>query len=355
MSLTPPIYIVDSPSHQQWMIACDNNAILETVPVSGQNAVPYTRVNSVTDGTSWSISVIGNPPPTGFNWGDLRATSITQDSYPTQLLVTAPNGTVYAIQVATVGPPILGTVAQGIIQTALPLAPYNCNTPISTLATNVLERLEDTTGIFWSQSFEIYTALVEAMNDLLLLVGRPTQTVGMQFNLTPNSVWQTVPKGVFLISDIWASQSRLRKYNLFSYDYEQPGSIGSDWENDVSDSGPTSWAPVGMNLFVVHPAPSVPQTVLLDGIAYPVAETAFPYTGAEIVPFHDEFFQYLEMYAAHISRLKEGSAEFQESLSLYQTYLGGAKRMTEIEDRRDSLIFSPSFGAPAGVQSHVKR
>jgi len=160
---------------------------------------------------------------------------------------------------------------------------------------------------------------------------------------------------MFLISDIWGQQNRLRKFTLFSYDYEQPGNIGSDWENDVSAAGPRSWAPVGMTMFIVHPAPSSPQTVLLDGIAYPVAETNFPYTGAETVPFHNEFYVFLEEYAAHILRIKEGTAEFQESLSLYKNYLEGAKRLTTIEDRRDPVIFSSSFGAPAGVNSHTKR
>jgi hypothetical protein len=272
--------------------------------------------------------------------------------------VTAPNGVTYGVQVATVGPPTLGSTANGILQTAFLIESYNCNTPISTLAGNVLERIEENYPggpIFWNNSFEVYTSIVEAMNDLMMLVGRPTQTVSVPFNLTPNTPWQQVPKGVFLISDIQGPQAPLRKYTLFSYDYEQPGSIGSDWENDSSTSGPTSWAPVGMNLFIVHPACAQPQTVLISGIAYPVAETNYPYSGAEIVPFHHEFFEYLEMYSAHVLRLKEGSAEFQQSMPLYQNYLQGAKRLTEIEDRRDPMIFSTAFGAPAGVNSHVKR
>jgi hypothetical protein len=357
MPLITPTYLVDSPSHQQWLIGVDNNAALTATPVTGMSASPYIRLNSVTDGTSWQVSIVGNPPPAGLNWGDFQTTSISQGSYPTQLLLTAPNGTVYAMQVATIGPPLSGSVATGILQTALPVntAPLTCVETIGTLAPEVLERLEDPTGIFWSQQFEICTGLVEAMNDLLLLVGRPTQTVGMQFNLTPNTSWQYLPKGLFLISDIWGPQSRLRKYNLFSYDYEQPGSMGSDWENDVSDSGPTSWAPLGLNMFVVHPASTVPQTVLLDGVAYPVAETNFPYSGSEVIPFHHEFGIALEDYTCVYTRLKESGAELQEALPLYQNYLSLAKRLSEIEDRRDDLIFSKSMGAPAGIGSHTKR
>jgi len=353
MPLTTPIYLVDSPSHSQWLVTCDNNAILETVPVSGQNAVPYTRVNSVTDGTSWQISVVGNPPPTGFNWGDLRATSITQDSYPTQLLVTAPNGTVYAIQVATVGPPILGTIAQGIIQTALPLAPYNCNTPISTLAQNVLSRLEDPSSVFWSTEFEVNAGIVEALNETILLVGRPAQTVGLQFNLTPNTPWQFVPKGVMSVTDIWGPQSRLRRGTLFDLDYSQ-SSWGSDWENDTDPAGPTMFVPLGFNMFVVHPATSVPQTVLLDGIAYPVT-VPYPYDGSQIVPFEDHFFEMFEMYSAVYCRLKESGAELQEAMPMLQNFYKLAERMTTIQDRRDPMVFSPSFGGTIGVNALKRR
>jgi len=357
MPSIPPTYIVDS-SGQTWMIAVDNNAILSAVPVGSQpSSVSRVYLNAASaDNTSYALTVIGNPPPSGYTWGEIRTTVVNPGSYPTQQLVTAPNGTVYGVQIATVGPPILGAATAGITQVALPsnLAPLNCTTPISTLATNVLERLEDPTSIFWNEQFEIYTGLVEAMNDLMMLVGRPTQTVGMQFNLTPNSVWQYLPKGLFLISDVWGPQSRLRKGTLFDLDYTMP-SWGPDWENDTDPAGPTMWAPIGMNIFAVHPAPSVPQTVLLDGIAYPVAETAFPYNGNEIVPFHHEFFEYLEMYTAHYARIKEMTSEFQESIMLYQNYLQGAKRLTTIEDRRDPLIFSPSFGARAGLQSHVQR
>ena len=350
MSQLPPIYLADS-SGQQWNWCLDNNAIPRIVPVSGQPAIPFLYLNSVSDNTSWQIEVL-------VGGGDLQTTNVPQGDYPKQALTTAPNGVVYAFQVATVGPPILGSTINGVLQVALPsdTSSLTCTTPISTLATNVLSRLEELPpGIFWNEQFETYTAIVEGLNDLLMLIGRPTQTVSTPFNLVPNSVWQRVPRGVYLISDIQGPQAPLRKFTLYSYDYEQPGNIGSDWENDSDPRGPTSWAPVGMNMFVVHPAPTSPMTVLISGIAYPVAETGFPYTGAELVPFHHEFHVLLEMYAAHVSRLKEGSVDFQESLALYQGYLTGAKRMSELEDRRDPLIFSPSFGAQSGVNSLQKR
>lgn len=354
MPLVLPTYLADS-SGQQWLLRTDNNAVPQTVPVSGVLAVPFLYLNSVTDGISYKLTVVPNPPPAGQQWGDLHVEQVTQASYPTQLIVLAPNGVPYAIQIATVVPPQVGTLAQGIIQTAIPINIPGCDTSISTLALNVINRLEEADPpVFWDKSIEIYSALVEAENDLLMLVGRPTQTVNVPFTLTPNTVWQRVPKGLFLITDIWGSQSQIRKSTLYDLDYSQ-ASWGADWENDTSDDGPLRWAPVGMTWFAVHPAPTSAVQVTLDAIAYPVTSATFPYTGAEIVPFHHEVFSALEEYAVVYLRLKEMGPEFTESMAVYQNYLTMASRLTEIEDRRDPLIFSRAFGAPVSVQSRVKR
>jgi len=230
--------------------------------------------------------------------------------------------------------------------------------PISNLVPQVQSRLEEFAGPtgdgeFWSIQWELRTALIEAMNDLLLLIGRPTQTVNLPFNLTPNTVWQTVPKGLLLITDIWGWGSRLRKCDLHSLDYVM-ANWTPEWENDTDPAGPTKWAPLGFNMFLVHPATSVPQTVTLTAIAYPVTDT-YPYTGAETIPYHDECLAALEAYAAHYCRLKESGSEAQQSLQLYRDYLAVAERLTQIESRRDPVIFSKSFGAAAGLDSLVKR
>jgi len=98
------------------------------------------------------------------------------------------------------------------------------------------------------------------MNDLILLVGRPTQMVSFPFNLAPNSVWQSFSGydfggGFFggggfgggsalfyLITDIQGPQSTLWKVNLHDIDYVAP-SWGPDWENDVAEN-PLRWFPI---------------------------------------------------------------------------------------------------------------
>lgn len=219
-------------------------------------------------------------------------------------------------------------------------------TEISVLGANVQSRLEEyplgAPGVWWSLQYEIYSALEEACNDLMLLVGRPTQEVLTNFDLVPNSVWQTIPKGLLLITDIQAANGPLYKVNLWDMDYLQT-SWGSDWQEDV-DAVPRRWFPIGFNMFGIHPAVSLPQTVQITAIQYPTSDV-WPYDGTETVPFETNYFELLEEYAAHYCRIKEMGGEFEQGMKLFNSYLQGAQRMTAIQDRRDPLIFSSGYGA----------
>ena len=230
-------------------------------------------------------------------------------------------------------------------------------TPISTLAYRVEDRIEETEGspVFWSKQFEVYSALAEACNDLMLLVGRPTQTVQQAFTLVPNTCWQTIPQGVFVITDIFGAFGRLRKVDLHGMDYTQSSWSGA-WENDTDPvNGPRRWFPLGLNMFGIHPAATDAIQLTITGIAYPFTST-WPYQGTETAPFSDEFFVALEEYASAYLRLKEGGKEFEESMSLYGSYLKLAQRMSAIQDRRDPQLFaSPSMGAVSGLNQIPKR
>lgn len=227
-------------------------------------------------------------------------------------------------------------------------------TPISVLADKVQNRLEETigAGAWWSRQYELFTALTEAQNDLLLLVGRPTQIVNVPFTLQANTVWQVVPKGYFIITDIQGAGAPLYRINLWDLDYLQ-SSWGSDWTQDV-DTVARRWAPIGMNMFAVHPAPMYPQQVNVIAIQLPVTEP-WPYTGSETVVFSDEFFVALEIYAAAYARIKELGAEFQEGVQMMQQYMALAQRMTAIQDLRDPLLFSSGYGAAQNVNPTTKR
>lgn len=228
---------------------------------------------------------------------------------------------------------------------------------VATLAANVQSRLEEvpnSAGAWWSAQYEIFSAIMEAQSDMLLLVGRPTQTVNIPFTVVANSVWQTVPQGLLAITDIQGFSSPLYKVNLWDLDYLQT-SWGSDWTQDLNAVS-YRWAPVGFNMFVIHPAlpQGFNQVVNITAIAYPTTDV-WPYTGSETIQFEDNYFQLIEEYAAFYCRIKELGAEFQEGLKLFDQYMQGAKRMTQIQDKRDPLLFTSGFGGTQNVNPGTRR
>jgi hypothetical protein len=193
---------------------------------------------------------------------------------------------------------------------------------------------------------------MEAQNDLLLLVGRPTQIVNIPLTLTPNSVWQTIPKSYLAITDIQGAGSPLYKVNLWDLDFLCT-SWESDWTQDV-DSVARRWAPIGFGMFAIHPAVSTPQTVNVTAIQYPATDV-WPYTGAETVVFQDEMFVALETYASAYCRLKELGGEAQEGFKLLEQYFQMAKRLTQIEDKRDPLLFTMGYGGSQNISPVSRR
>lgn len=229
---------------------------------------------------------------------------------------------------------------------------------VNALVPQVQSRLEEAAGPsgdgeLWSIQFEIRTALIEAMSDLMLLVGRPTQEITQQFSLTPNTCFQNLPSGVFLLSNIYGLGGDLRCVSLHDMDYIQ-SNWTSTWSNDTAPNGPVRWFPLGFNMFGVHPAATVPTTVTITGLRF-VTTDSYPYPGTEPLIFHDELEAALEQYATFYCKLKETGPEVQNGLQLYREYLAAAQRNTTIEDRRDPVIFSPSFGGGSGLDPLVRR
>lgn len=213
---------------------------------------------------------------------------------------------------------------------------------LAQLAPQVQDRLQDPDGIFWLKRWEVFGGLAEAISELMLIVGRPTQIFNTQIQIQPNTVWQQMPQSCLAIVGIKTNISILQKTTLHSLDY-LCSSWSSSWE---SDRGPISkrWAPLGLNYFVVHPAPLQPVYVNISAIAYPFTDT-WPPSGDETSPFTPEFDQALQLYAASYARIKEGGNDALEGQALYRQFLEIGQRMTTIQDRRDSLTWTRSFGA----------
>ena len=223
---------------------------------------------------------------------------------------------------------------------------------IAQLAPAVGQRLQDPTFVFWNEQFEIFGGLAEAITELLLIVGRPTVIFNQPVAIQPNTCFQSMPSGLLAITDIFLAGKRLGKTSLRNLDV-LCASWTSSWQSDRA-AQPARWAPLGLNYFIVHPAPLQPVTATVTGIAYPLTDS-WPPDGTETSPFHKEVDQALQMFSAHYCRVKEGGNDHFEGLPLYQAFLEIAQRLSTIEDRRDSLVWTKSLGAPTAPSQVAHR
>jgi hypothetical protein len=213
---------------------------------------------------------------------------------------------------------------------------------IADIAQLALDRVQDPTGIFWQTDMEAYSAVAEAISELFLIIGRPTQQINTLVTLIPNVVWQPMPANLLTITNIQANGAWLKRTTLRAMDYTQ-AAWSSAWESDRG-AVVKRWLPVGLKMFAVHPAPTVPVQVIVTGLQFPVIGT-YPLSGAQQSPFHAEIDDALNLYAAYYMRQKEIGDDFLESKVLYTQFLQIAQRLTSIEERRDSLVWTQSFGA----------
>jgi hypothetical protein len=222
-------------------------------------------------------------------------------------------------------------------------------TTVAQLGTDTSARLQDPEFIFWQQTYEVWGGIAEALNEMMLMVARPTIQFSTLLTLTPNTVWQQLPSNMIAITDMRTNNYRLWKTSLYTMD-KLLASWSSDWTCDRADQ-PQRWGPLGMTKFFVHPAPIQPIQVIVAGVCNPISEL-YPPTGSEQSPFHSEFDEALSMYSAAYCRFKDLGDDAQEGFRLYQQFLGLAQRLTVLEDRKDALTFAQMFGMPV-APSHV--
>lgn len=223
---------------------------------------------------------------------------------------------------------------------------------IAAMAPQVAARLQDPNSTFWLLNFEMYAGIAEGISELLLMIGRPTVQFDTQITLQPNTVWQSMPANVLALTNIQCNGSMLKKTVLHSLDYLQ-ASWGSGWESDRGPA-PQRWSPLGLNYFIVHPAPLQPIQVNIAAIQYPIL-TTWPPNGTELSPFEKNIDQALQVYATAYCRMKETGNDAEVGFGLYKEFQKIAQRYSQIQDRRDDLVWTQSFGAPTAPSQVSKR
>jgi len=197
-----------------------------------------------------------------------------------------------------------------------------------------LEEVRDGVGVFWSLQNEIFTALVEAANEAMLLTGEPQVRSTQATTLLTNSNLQPMPPGALAILRVEGVNSLpISKLFVCDLDRQYPA-----WENDAGYRA-KAWFPVGLTQWGIYPQILVDQQVVITYVEIPVS-APLPYTGAEILPFQEEFCEGFIDYAAHICRLKETGSEFQESMAEYDRFLTKMQDMSTFAKRKDRLRFT---------------
>lgn len=218
---------------------------------------------------------------------------------------------------------------------------------ISDIEGSVLDGLEESriAPKFWDLQNEIRPLIFEGLCEATLITGEPEfrYPANQPFALTVGNTLFSLPSGLLAVSRIENAATGLpiRKVSVFDLDMDK-----KTWQNDQPAAVPTEWFPFGMKQFGIHPQVNAPLNVIISGIQFPIV-TDPPFTGNESFPFQSEFEDGIEYYAEHAARLKEGGAEWDAAMPLYESFLSLMEEFSKFGLRKGSLRFSRVLGSPA--------
>lgn len=216
---------------------------------------------------------------------------------------------------------------------------------VGAIAQGVSNRLEESDPAFWSIEGEIFPAIVEGMNEATLITGEPQVRPSEVFSVFPSTVFAplSMPAGAVALTRVEGSGNlQVKRCWMSDLDKHFPG-----WETAVGDE-PKYWFPFGLTKFGIYPNLTVQVDLVISYVQIPVL-TAPPYNGGEPVPFQNEYMDGFADYAAHILRLKEATAEFDQSFAEYNRFLKKCESLSNFAYRKNSLRFSRSAGVQSGI------
>jgi hypothetical protein len=239
---------------------------------------------------------------------------------------------------------------------------------LAALVPDVLARTEENEEngpIFWSLVYEVLPELVDAMFEATLLTG-VVQAVNIPVTLQPNTTYFSIAQGqgygyggfgqggyggglnappgalaALRMRAPWA----IRKVSLKALDDVNPG-----WQNATPGTQVMSWGPLGISGFFIYPQLSVETQVIMDFIISPTVAPR-PYTTSLPVPFEAQFLSAFSEYAATLLRTKELGAETEEAEIVMNAYLDKMRQLSLFQQRLDSQVFTPAYGANVKVNS----
>ena len=211
------------------------------------------------------------------------------------------------------------------------------------VAQDAASRLEEPSNspIFWDQQREIFPAIVAACNEAVLMTGDPEKRATSSMTLAKGQQFYDNPaEAVVVLRLEGPGGNPIRRVTLAELDLMKP-----DWQKETG-AAIKYWFPFGMTRFGVYPRLTVDIQVVPTYVALPVPVSR-PFTGNEELPFQGEYVQALRSAAVCFLRAKEGGAEFQEGLPLYDDYLQAMQAASEFSLHKGNLRFTRRGGIPA--------
>lgn len=151
---------------------------------------------------------------------------------------------------------------------------------------------------FWNAQ-EKRDAFNEALSCWNCMTGEFTTSFSLPVT---GDTYYNVPRQIASVQRVSYNGAGLMSTSIEALDMAQPG-----WQNDAAAT-PREWAPVGLTIVAVHPAPTT-GTFLFEGIA----ETPHLLNDGDKMDAGDEFLDALLSYGHHYLSFKDGGAEFQAS------------------------------------------
>lgn len=189
---------------------------------------------------------------------------------------------------------------------------------------------------------EVRKRVAEALCETMLLTAEP-QLRTSELTITAGETFQELPAGVMAIVRLEGARGEIKKDFFHVLDRMNP-----KWQQEEGDNLKL-WMPLGLGpYFAVYPKLREPLKVIANCVSFPVTDIR-PYDGEEPIFYQTEYHGALEDYATHMCRLKEGGAEFQQSIPQYDNFLRAIGQMASFGDRKSIDRFSRSAGVVAKV------
>jgi hypothetical protein len=212
---------------------------------------------------------------------------------------------------------------------------------VSEIISQVLRRLDElstTTPVHWTRA-EILVFVNESLTELNLMSWIFQGTVSLTVNPTDN-VYDHPATVIGAITI--RCPDYLRRENVYNLDLE------ARWDSAAANRlAIETWAPLGLNKFLIYPRPLVPATAYVEGVIEhtPVTDNEDP------IPVRAELESALQDYCVERATFKEGAAGLEQVAPLYKHFLEKAQQ----EAGRNVIRMFPRFAVGVVSEESLKQ